>query len=368
MKKIILLVVLLLSISQSFAQKSNKKNKRTITYVCPPCGCDGDNDRHENPGFCKHCDAKMYPIYSDVTNEFKGTPLIKKKVAILLYPNVEIIDFTGPWEVFGAAEMEVFSVAKNDSLITCFPTMKVKPDFTFSNCPKPDILLVPGGGVDIKDKETLAWINSINKDNEHTVSVCTGAYLLAEARLLDNQTVTTFLPAMPGLKQLAPTANIISDKRFVDNGKIITAAGLTSGIDVAFHVVSLYQGEAKTQELANILEYNWNRKNNYVRGKIADVPIIDFMTLFIPFNYNLMKYEGDENYWNIEMNVQSELSSNDLLELLIFKASIENKWHKLDTNQYSFKKDTIEWIVDFEVQSIKKNESSVSIKIKRGTI
>lgn len=264
--------------------------------------------------------------------------------------------------------MEVFSVAKNDSLITCFPTMKVKPDFTFSNCPKPDILLVPGGGVDIKDKETLVWINSINKDNEHTVSVSTGAYLLAEARLLDNQTVTTFLPAMPGLKQLAPTANIISDKRFVDNGKIITAAGLTSGIDVAFHVVSLYQGEAKTQELANILEYNWNRKNNYVRGKIADVPIIDFMTLFIPFNYNLMKYEGDENYWNIEMNVQSELSSNDLLELLIFKASIENKWHKLDTKQYSFKKDTIEWIVDFEVQSIKKNESSVSIKIKRGII
>lgn len=368
MKKIILLVVLLLSKNQIFAQNSEKKNKRTITYVCPPCGCDGDNDRHENPGFCNHCDAKMYPIYSDVANEFKGTPLPKKKVAILLYPNVEIIDFTGPWEVFGAAEMEVFSVAKNDSLITCFPTMKVKPDYTFSNSPKPDILLVPGGGVDIKDKETLAWINSINKDNEHTVSVCTGAYLLAEARLLDNQTVTTFLPAIPGLQQLAPSAKIVTDKRYVDNGKIITAAGLTSGIDVAFHVVSLYLGEAKTQELANILEYNWNRKNNYVRGKIADVPIIDFMNLFNPFNYNLMKYEGDENQWHIEMNVQSELSPNDFLELLIFKATKENKWNKLKSNQYTFEKDASKWIVDFDTQSIKNKECRVSIKIKRVTI
>lgn len=363
--KLLLTISFLLSFFQiTSAQTNTLSSTRKIVFVCPTCGCDGDTLFNDEPGFCSSCGAALYPIYSDVVNEDKNKSAQPKTVAILVFPYAELIDFTGPWEVLAAAGMKVFSVAKNDSSFVCNPGLTMKPDYTFANCPQPDIVLVPGGGVDPTDTVTVNWIKSISAKTEHTVSVCTGAYLLGATGMLDNSKATTFLPAITDFKKNYPAVNVVDTVRFVDNGHIITSAGLTSGIDAAFHIVSLYQGNAQTQKLANLLEYNWTPKSNYVRGKLADKYLLKLLYVFTPYKYTLNKYEGTITEWVIDISLNTKLTAVEIEKLLAAQATLGENWKSTNKNdEWSFIDKGKKWNVLVKVNNKTSDDCNLNLTV-----
>jgi transcriptional regulator GlxA family with amidase domain len=161
-----------------------------------------------------------------------------------LFDGVEIIDFTGPWEVFGAAGFEVYTVAATRDPVTTAMGMTVVPRYTFADAPPPAVLLVPGGGVNgvEHDPASLRWVTDTSRRAELTLSVCNGAFILASAGLLDGLSATTTFHLLPKLRAGFPKVHVVSDRRYVDNGTIVTAAGLSSGIDGALHVVERMRG------------------------------------------------------------------------------------------------------------------------------
>lgn len=350
MKRIKLLCFLILLIVQYSAngQKPSEKkdkSKKAINFVCPPCGIDCDTIHFQKPGNCPVCEMRLYAAYQGNENSNGNHhEVASKNVAVLLYNGVEIIDFAGPWEVFGAAGMNVYSVTSEDSTILTSMGLKVKPDYTFQNAPIPDIILVPGGEVNPDDSLAMNWLVDMNSKVEHTMSVCTGAFYLAAGGILDGLTATTNYPAIEQLKQMAPKAQVIDNVRYVDNGKVITSAGLSSGIDAAFHLVSRYIGEAQTKLIANSLEYNWNDSAYFVRSKLADKYMQDFLAVLTPYDYKMTKYFGDENSWTTELELQTDLGAEELVQLIEVQFSQVSGWTKSSKeNLWDFKDNGRNW-------------------------
>ncbi|MBS1718555.1 MAG: DJ-1/PfpI family protein [Armatimonadetes bacterium] len=203
----------------------------------------------------------------------QSTDLHRKKVAILIFPGVQIIDYTGPFEVLGQAGYDVFTVAaKPDALTTGFG-MKVTPNYTFENCPQPDLIVLPGGNVpriaDAGDPQ-VAWVKSMVPKTEHVMSVCNGAFWLANAGALDGKNATTFYNLLDELKGDFPKVNVVWDKKFVDNGQIICTAGLSSGIEGALHMIEVLEGPGVAKSVAMNMEYNWLPDSGYARGNFGD--------------------------------------------------------------------------------------------------
>ena len=192
-------------------------------------------------------------------DEIDKPHISKHTVAILLFPGAEIIDYAGPWEVFGGAGFDVFTVAANAGSFRSSMGQMLTPDYTFENCPPAEILLLPGGAVPrlAKDDPTLKWIQQKSQQSTYTMSVCNGAFWLADAGLLDGKSATTIHHAIPKLASQFPNVKVVSERRFVDNGTIITTAGLAAGIDGAFHMVQRILGEATARQVATGMEYNW---------------------------------------------------------------------------------------------------------------
>jgi putative intracellular protease/amidase len=280
------------------AQGSQKK-----VYVCPPCGLDCDKLVFDKPGVCPHC----------------GMTLIEKSqqlsVLILLFDGVQIIDYSGPWEVFGQAGFIVHTVAEHKEPITTTFGQHVVPDYTLENSPQADILLVPGGSVSeqlLANARVIEWIQSRAKDARYVMSVCTGAFLLAKAGLLDGQGATTFHRAIDRLAQAAPKARVVHDQRYVDNGKVITAAGLSSGIDAALHLVARVRGEGTAQAAALGLEYRWEPDSNYARAAFAD----RYLPRFQGLERTILAMTGDRGHWETKLLVSSPDSAAKIIELI----------------------------------------------------
>jgi transcriptional regulator GlxA family with amidase domain len=190
-----------------------------------------------------------------------------RKVAILIFDNVEPLDFTGPFEVFICAsnrgnDFNVFTIAEHDRPIKALGGLSVNPRYTFDNCPRPDILIVPGGWGSRKEmhKEVVTnWIHKLSSQVELLLSVCTGALLLAKANVLDGLKLTTNRLAMDELRVVAPpTATIIENARYVDNGKIVLSAGISAGIDASLYVVGRLLGQERAWNTARLMEYDWS--------------------------------------------------------------------------------------------------------------
>jgi putative intracellular protease/amidase len=194
-------------------------------------------------------------------------------VAILIFPGVQIVDYTGPYEVFGQAGYEVFTVAASADPLVTNMGMTVTPSYTFANAPKPDIMVLPGGAVedDIpKSNPAIRWILENSPRTDFTLSVCNGAFWLANAGLLEGREATTYYGLIELLRAKFPNVKVVNDKRYCDNGQIITTAGLSSGIDGALHVVEKLDGVAKARGVALNMEYNWQPESGYARGAFAD--------------------------------------------------------------------------------------------------
>ena len=169
----------------------------------------------------------------------------RRTVAILVYDGVELLDFAGPGEVFAAAgRFDVFTVGPTMSAVTSQGFVEVQPRYSVASAPRPDILIVPGGaaGNVISNAAVMSWIKSTAARAEQVLSVCNGAMVLAHAGLLDGLEATTHHGSIAALRQHAPRTKVHDDRRFVDNGKVVTAAGVSAGIDMSLHVVSKLLG------------------------------------------------------------------------------------------------------------------------------
>ena len=189
-----------------------------------------------------------------------------RTVVILLFDDVEVLDFCGPFEVFGVTgrhetpkPFQVFTVAEK-SPITARNGLSVNPTYLLENCPQPDILLIPGGqGTrrEMHNPRVMDWITAQFPKVELLLSVCTGALLLGKAGLLDGLSATTHFRAEDELRAAAPQTTLCMNERYVDNGKIITSAGISAGIDMALYTVGRLLGAAEAAETAHHMQYDY---------------------------------------------------------------------------------------------------------------
>lgn len=170
---------------------------------------------------------------------------------------VEVLDFAGPMEVFALAGFKVFTVALTKAPVISQGILKVLPDYDISDVPQADVLAVFGGNpASFLNEKLIEWIKAYEQGADHVFSVCSGAFALGHANLLDGQTATTFHSRIEELRVAFPKATVLSGVRFVDNGRIITTAGISAGIDGALHLVARLKGAAAAMAVAHEMEYD----------------------------------------------------------------------------------------------------------------
>lgn len=195
----------------------------------------------------------------------------KRSVAILIFDQVELLDFAGPYEVFSSARttaesreqlMTVFTVAETMGPVTCRNGLVVQPDYALDTCPPADILLVPGGygtRTAVNRTHLINWIEQRSRETELTTSVCTGSFLLAKAGLLANKPATTHWASIQRMRDDFPGLEVKENSRWVDAGHIITSAGVSAGIDMSLHILSKLYGPEIAGATAKNIEYDyWN--------------------------------------------------------------------------------------------------------------
>jgi transcriptional regulator GlxA family with amidase domain len=190
-----------------------------------------------------------------------------RNVAILIFDDVEVLDFCGPFEVFSVANrftdpaaFSVHTVAEKDGPILTRGGLSINSPHRLGDCPQPDLLLVPGGqGTrrEINNEPLIDWIRQASAKAELVMSVCTGALLLGKAGLLDGLEATTHHGALDLLRQVAPLTTVHAIRRFVDNGRVICSAGIAAGIDMSLHVVGRLLGSQVAIKTTQHMDYPW---------------------------------------------------------------------------------------------------------------
>jgi transcriptional regulator GlxA family with amidase domain len=201
---------------------------------------------------------------------------MKRDVAILIFDEVEVLDFAGPFEVFavtneltGYETFHTFTVAEAPGSIRARNGLKIVPDFTFETVPpQPHIVIVPGGAGTrplLKKPAVLEWLRQRARRAEIVASVCTGSLVLAQAGLLANLRATTHYQNFAELAALAPNTDIDENVRFTDSGQVLTSAGISAGIDMSLHVVSRLLGVTAAEKTARYMEYHWRNDGGAIR-------------------------------------------------------------------------------------------------------
>ena len=200
----------------------------------------------------------------------------KKEVGILLFENIEVLDFCGPFEVFSVTRLNeekrreesspfhVFLVAETKEPIVATGGMRVLPDFRLNECPELDVLVVPGGlgtRKEMNNEPLLRWIAERSRQVETLTSVCTGALLLGRAGLLDGKRATTHWRSLEWMQELFPKTIVEKELHVVEDGSLFTCAGIAAGIDMALKVVCHYFGEAVARATAKHMEYPFPENN-----------------------------------------------------------------------------------------------------------
>lgn len=192
----------------------------------------------------------------------------RRNVAIFIFDDVEVLDFAGPFEVFNVtgdvidpAPFNTYTVALTEEPIKARGKLSINPHYSMDSCPTPDILLLPGGDGRrclMKDERVLNWIAKHADHAEKLLSVCTGAFYIARTGLLNGLSATTHHGAFSEFKQAFPDVKLIENKRYVENGKIITAGGISAGIDMSLHVVEQLLGKEKLALTLEEMEWQWH--------------------------------------------------------------------------------------------------------------
>ena len=190
-------------------------------------------------------------------------------IGIYIYDEAEVLDFSGPFEVFSVAsrfldEKEKFNVSlisEEKTIIKARGGYMVNSNFTFENHPSLDMLIVVGGvhTQEVKKTKVINWIKGQSQNVKIIASVCTGCFLLAQAKVVSNHKVTTHWEDIKDLKSDYPRLNVLSDVRWVDEGNIVTSAGITAGIDMSLHLVSKVYNNELANKTAKQMQFDWNK-------------------------------------------------------------------------------------------------------------
>lgn len=244
----------------------------------------------------------------------------KIRVGIVLFDGVEIIDFGAPYEVFGTAGFGVETLSPDGAPVTTAMGLKVTPDRSFAQAPPYDVLLVPGGDVGeaSRDARILDFLRVRAKNAKAVLSVCTGASILGASGLLDGLKATTFKPRIDELAKQFPKVQVVRDVRWVDNGSVITSAGLASGIDAALHVVARLRGVEVARSTAVHLEYDWKPEGGFVRTLLADRYLPDLNGIRWPADAKFQqRYAyGDRDHWRARYVTTTAARPQELLALI----------------------------------------------------
>jgi transcriptional regulator GlxA family with amidase domain len=200
----------------------------------------------------------------------------RKRVGILVYPEVEVLDFCGPFEVFMTTRLDedrrreqpspfdVFLVAQRRAELTTTGGMRVVPEHDLDSCPPLQLLVVPGGWgsrTEVNNVCLIEWIRRRAAEVETLASVCTGSFLLAQAGLLNGRRATTHWRSLERLHATFPGIHVERDQHVVEDRNILTSAGISAGIDLALRVVARYHGESIARATARHMEYPYPETN-----------------------------------------------------------------------------------------------------------
>jgi transcriptional regulator GlxA family with amidase domain len=189
----------------------------------------------------------------------------KRTVALLLFDDVEVLDFAGPFEVFSVTNelnnytlFDILTVAQSREPIRAKNGLVVQPDHAMADVSNPDIVIIPGGSgtrAVLCESDTMAWVQTSASNAELVLSICTGSLILAALGLLSGLRATTHHENLDELSDLAPDATIVRDERYIDNGQIITSGGISAGIDMSLGVVERLMGAEARQTTASYMEW-----------------------------------------------------------------------------------------------------------------
>jgi transcriptional regulator GlxA family with amidase domain len=200
----------------------------------------------------------------------------RRLVGIVVFPEVEVLDFCGPFEVFSVTRLdedrrkldtspyEVLIIAEHPGVVVATGGLKVVADHTFDDCPPLELLVVPGGwGTrrEMLNDRLIAWLKERARQVTTLTSVCTGSLLLGKAGLLDGKRATTHWQVLEDMRRLFPAVNLIDDRHVVEDGDVITSAGISAGIDMALRVVARHHGDAVARAAARYMEYPFPEDN-----------------------------------------------------------------------------------------------------------
>jgi len=188
------------------------------------------------------------------------------RIAIVLFENAEELDWAGPWEVLAAWSkqwpedgVEVYTVADAVEPITCAKGLRVLPQYTWDGAPAPDVVLWPGGlgaRQQLGDERVRERVRSLAAGDTLMTSVCTGSLVYADAGLLDGRPATTYWGSLDRLNEIGNDIQVDREARFVDDGDVITAAGVSAGIDMALHLVRRLHSEERARDVRRYIQYD----------------------------------------------------------------------------------------------------------------
>jgi transcriptional regulator GlxA family with amidase domain len=190
-------------------------------------------------------------------------------IGIYVYDQAEVLDFSGPFEVFSTATricdtgkpFNTFTISETGGTVLARGGYSMNPTYGFHNHPQIDVLMVVGGQhiEEVKKIKVTSWIAKEAKSSKLVTSVCTGAFLLAEAGVLTTQNVTTHWEDIADLRKSFPRLTVHESKRWVDEGTVITSGGISAGIDMSLHIVSRLHSSELAEKTAKQMEFDWTK-------------------------------------------------------------------------------------------------------------
>jgi transcriptional regulator GlxA family with amidase domain len=197
---------------------------------------------------------------------FTGCDAIDVRIGIALFEGAEELDFAGPWEVLGAWSrqwpedgVEVFTVADSLEPVTCAKGLRVLPDATWETAGQFDVIVYPGGmgtRPQLGNEAVRERLRGLARNGTLMTSVCTGALVYADAGLLDGRPATTYWAQLELLASLGRDIDVRGDDRFVDDGDVVTAAGVSAGIDMALHLVARLHSPERARDVRRYIQYD----------------------------------------------------------------------------------------------------------------
>jgi transcriptional regulator GlxA family with amidase domain len=192
-------------------------------------------------------------------------------IGIYIYDHAEVLDFSGPFEVFSTASrvcptgnpFSVFLIGETGQVVTARSGYRVIPAYGFHDHPSIDVLIVVGGvhTEEMHKSNVIHWISQQGQKAKLVASVCTGAFLLAEARILTTQNVTTHWGDISDLRSSYPDLTVNESSRWIDEGSVVTSGGISAGIDMSLHLVSRLHSLELAEKTARQMEFNWTNNS-----------------------------------------------------------------------------------------------------------